>query len=340
MDEKLNISIDNYLNPKGFLGYFQRILYKFSKYKYYVKGDEGSNILILINNEFIQRNDHYKQAEVIFDALISSGEKVKFVSARRVLSLSYNNSFQKQFENVYLEIDDDFEKVLVFCDSVPLQNFIVNKFNQRKVQTYSLQHGFYAEDNNKVFLDVYKSSNSKNFFVWDERTLKYMRKHNPLRNYIKVGPHHSNNLKNKNKPLVNRIAIYGCGKDQKSENIYLCKIFNMLSSNGHDPIFIGHPKFSVIDRIIFFILNNVWVNQNKEKYHFYKLSIVLNSTVYLELENNNEPYFIINDHFQKKILPSLNELFEQKKLETNFLKPFLTKEKSIKLIIKNLVNDF
>ena len=339
MDKKLKISIDNYLNPKGFLGFFQRILYKFSKYKYSVKGDEGSNILILINNEFIQRKDHYKQVELIYDSLKSSGEKVKFVSARRVLSLSYKNSFLKQFENFYLDIDGDFKKVLVFCDSVPLQNFIVNKFNQRKVDTYSLQHGFYAEDNNKVFLNVYKSSNSKFFFVWDERTLKYMKKHNPDRNYISVGPHHSNKLKNKNKFLTNRIAIYGCGKDQKSENIYLCKIFKMLTSNGLDCVFIGHPKFNLIDRIIFFILNNVWVNQNKEKNYFYKLSIVLNSSVYLELEDNKEPYFIVNNHFQQKILPKSNELFEKKKMQFNLLKPFHGKEESLKIIIKNLTND-
>ena len=41
------------------------------------------------------------------------------------------------------------KKVIVFCDTSPLQNFICDYYNKKNVDTYSFQHGFYIEDHNE-----------------------------------------------------------------------------------------------------------------------------------------------------------------------------------------------
>ena len=340
MDEKLNISINNFLLSKGPLGYFKNTLYKkFSKYKLTYKGNVNSEILLFINNEFFLRKDHFEQISTVKNKLLEQGYESLLITAERKLSFNTSNSVVDQFEKVFKDINRSYKKVLVFCDSVPLQNYIVEKFNRLNIDTYSLQHGFYLEDSHKVFFNVYRSSNSNNFFVWDDRTLKNMKKHNLNRNYIKVGPHHKQHSKDKNKIITDKVAIFGCGRDQENQNKYLAKLYKFLLSNGYNPIFIGHPKINLIDRIKFYFLNKVWIHKNKAKSKSYKLSLVLNSSVFLELEENGDNFLLLNSHFEKKILPTIKELFEYKIPQYKLLTPFYKKNEALQLIIKNLVND-
>ena len=340
-NEKLDISINNFLLSKGLLGYFKNIVYKkFSKYKLTYHGSRNSEILLFINNEFILRKDHFEQIWSIKNKLLELGYESLLITAKRRLSINKSDSLIDQFDKVYTDLNNPYKKVLVFCDSVPLQNYIINRFNVLDINTYSLQHGFYLEDSHKVFLKVYQSSNSQNFFVWDDRTLKNLKKHNLNRNYIKVGPHHKKHFKpTKYKKPVEKVAIFGCGKDQKFENIYLSKTYKSLLSKGCDVVFIGHPKFSLIDRIKFYFLNKVWVSRNKAKSKSYKLSLILNSSVFLELQENDNPYFMLNKHFLENRLPTNEELFKSNVAQDELLKPFLKKEESLDLIIKNLTND-
>ena len=91
-----------------------------------------------------------------------------------------------------------------------------NKKLDISINSFLFSSGFYLEDSLKVFFNVYRYSNSNNFFVWDDRTLKNMKKYNLNRNYIKEGPHHKQQSKNKDKTIVNKVVTFGCGKDQEN----------------------------------------------------------------------------------------------------------------------------
>ncbi|WP_299061919.1 hypothetical protein [uncultured Polaribacter sp.] len=336
--DKLNISIKNYLNPKGLRGFFLKIFYFFSDYTISVRGSLGSGVLLFINNEFSLRKDHYKQLERVYLSLLERGVDVVFVSATRRLTFFGKFNFKKQFEKVFLKIGSNYEKVLVFCDSVPLQNFLVSKYNTNKVPTYSLQHGFYIEDSNEVFLNVYKSSNAKNFFVWDKRTLQYMKKHNFDRNYILVGPHlekeySSNSISVKSKY---QIAIYGCGKDQNEENDYLKKVYFFLKSKDIKTVIIPHPKWTIFDKIFFYFKNNIWLKSNKLKHCSFDLSLVLNSTVFNELKVRGEKYKILNSYFKSGIIPSVEQMFDADNERMDVLSPFSDVKESLSIIINSL----
>lgn len=344
MTEHINIAIDNYLNRKGLLNFIISLMYRsHSKYRIKLHSEKQGEILLFINNEYRIRKDHFEQLKYIQQHLFSLGIDSTMISAKRVFRPFRFWDYQKQFEHIFklVKQTNHFKKVVVFCDSVPLQTYIVDQFNKLGVETFSLQHGFYAEDSNKVFRNVYRSSNSKNFFVWDERTLKFMTKHNPTRNYVKVGPHFYKNHVDRNKSFSDRIAIYGCGKDQSSENTYLCKIYNLLHFTGYKPIFIAHPKFNVIDRLNFYFKSKIWISKNKFKNKSYKFSFVLNSSVFLELQSNNENYFLLNTNYSINEIPDLHRIIESNQIHdpiNQTLKPFLNPKDSLELITKHLTN--
>lgn len=342
---KLEISIENYLNPKGFLGLIYKILYVFSEYSISIKGSLNSDVLLFINNEFNLRKDHYHQLEEIYTNLNKGGVKAVLISAKRVIVPTISTSYEKQFENVFNEIGTKFKKVIVFCDSVPLQNFLVTQFNDLNITTYSLQHGFYIEDSNEVFLNVYRSSNAKNFFVWDKRTLKFMNKYNSNRNYILSGPHAKNNFDSGDLKINDKyqVAIFGCGKDQKHQNKYLSDLFLKFKECGYNPVLISHPKLNVIERIILSLKNKTPFKSNKYKNYKYKLALVLNSAVSIELSQNSQPYVVLNSFFNTNTFPDVNLImnsnddFIDKSL--NDLSPFLDKKNSLETIIKEIKND-
>jgi len=340
---KLEISIKNYLNPKGFLGMIYKIFYSFSEYSISIKGSLESEVLLFINNEFILRKDHYSQLEEIYDNLISEGVNATIISAKRVFAPRINTTYVKQFEKVFHQIGAKYSKVIVFCDSVPLQNFLVARYNDLNISTYSLQHGFYIEDSNEVFLNVYKSSNAKNFFVWDKRTLKYMTKYYPDRNYILSGPFVKNDGFNPRDLKVSNkyeIAIFGCGKDQNDQNKYLSDIFLKFKEYGYNPVFISHPKFNIVERFIFSLKYKIPFKSNKYKNYKYKLAFVLNSSVSIELSQNNQPFVVLNSYFSSNksldvnLIMNTNEVYFDKKL--NDLTPFLNKKNSLLTIIKEI----
>lgn len=342
---KLEFSIENYLNPKGLLGAIYKTLYIFSEYSISIKGSLTSDVLLFINNEFILRKDHYYQLEEIYNNLIKDGVKVTLISAKRVLVPNINTTHENQFEKVFNKIGTKFKKVIVFCDSVPLQNFLVTKFNDLNIPTFSLQHGFYIEDSNEVFLNVYNSSNAQNFFVWDKRTLKFMKKYNPNRNYILSGPHAKNNF-NKEVLKINdkyQVAIFGCGKDQKHQNKYLSDLFLKFKKFGYNPVLISHPKINVIERIILSLKNKIPFKSNKYKNYKYKLALVLNSAVSIELSQNGQSYVVLNNFFNTNTFPDINLMmnssdnFIDKSLKE--LSPFLNKKNSLETIIKEIKND-
>lgn len=342
---KLEFSIENYLNPKGFLGTIYKTLYIFSEYSISIKGSLTSDVLLFINNEFILRKDHYYQLEEIYNNLIKDGVNVTLISAKRVLVPNINTTHENQFEKVFNEIGTKFKKVIVFCDSVPLQNFLVAKYNNLNIPTYSLQHGFYIEDSNEVFLNVYRSSNAQNFFVWDKRTLKFMTKYYPNRNYILSGPHAKNNFDSGDFEINDKyqIAIFGCGKDQKYQNKYLSDLFLKFKKCEYNPVLISHPKLNIIDRFIFSYKYKIPFKSNKYKKYKYKLALVLNSAVSIELSQKGQPYVVLNSFFCKNTYPDINLImnsrgnFTDKSLDD--LSPFLDKKNSLKTIIKQIRND-
>lgn len=345
MTEQVKIAIENYLNRKGLLNVILSFISRnHSQYKIKLHSETKSEILLFINNEYRLRKDHFEQLKYIQQYLLSLGLNSTMISSKRVFHPFRFWNYQKQFDYIFQLITqtNHFKKVIVFCDSVPLQTYIVDQFNNLGVETFSLQHGFYAEDNSDVFKKVYQASNAKNFFVWDNRTLKYMKKYNSDRKYIKTGPHYKSDFKPKVRPKAkSKIAIYSCGKDQIKENIYLSKLYIELQSQSISCILIAHPKINLFEKMNFYFKYKVWMSSNSNKKYSYTNSLILNSSVYLELEELGENYFILNEHYLKNITPTPEDYFSSKKDESSsILKPFQNPDNALKTIIKTLTHDF
>lgn len=350
----------------GKFKYFFGLVFLFiTKYKINTCSQNSKEIVFIINYEKTARYDHIDHFKYIYDSTNTAlGYHVSYFEIKRVLnwnilelinSLIKKKSFFKIINDQMSEIlkaihDSEIKKVVLFCDTVPLQNYICDFYNKINIETYSLQHGFYIPDDNKIFELVYKASNSKNFFVWDRRTLKYMLKHKggQCRNFIKAGPFsksvYSNSIIKRNKnSYIKNIAIYGCGKDQVSQNKYLVSLYKYLKMNTGFKIFlITHPLIKPLSRLRMSINHKVFFRTNKLKSNQYDLHLVLNSGVWLELEEQGERYYLLNDLYTKDVshkraykkifspsLPSSRE---------HVLSPFYKDLDSIEIIVKNIID--
>ena len=82
------------------------------------------------------------------------------------------------------------------------------------------------------------------------------------------------------------------------------------------------------------------MSNNSKKSFSYLNSLILNSTVYLELENRGENYFILNNYFLKKCMPDFNDIINKKNGGNNgILRPFYDPVKSLHKILNTLIND-
>jgi len=326
MNEKLpestKIAISNIISHKSGCNKILACLYIcFSKYIIVESSrTSNANIKIFINFDYLTREDHLKLLKEIRDRLdLDYDAKTDFFHVKRSLSFdvfagfmnlircaNLFNIFARQMRDITNKIySDKYEKVLVFCDSVPLQNYLCSIYNSKNVATYTLQHGFYVDDENSVFRGVYQSSNALNFFVWDKRTLKYLEKFGvgKKRRYIECGPiFGSANIRSDNKEeRIREIAIYGCGKDQVEQNKYLFLILKHMQRRYDLNVeFVSHPRFNFFDRVIWSCKNRIKLHPNMRKKKDYDLHLVLNSSVWLELSARDCKFYILNRSFEQK----------------------------------------
>jgi len=325
---------------KNKLSSFLSVVYlSLTKYKITTKILNGTENIFIINWEKIIRDTHRKQFRYLYEKFYneynksSSYYEIKRVFNWNIFECIFNLSryrrinyhINNQMKYIINDINhNNIRNIIVFCDTVPLQNYICEYYNHfSDVNTYTLQHGFYISDTNYIFKTVYKSSNAKFFFGWDNNTIGYMKKYDTKekRKFIKAGPFFveeiNNNIKfEKDKP-INSIAIYGCGRDQVEQNIYLLSLAKYLKRNNFKVKYICHPILSFSYKIYMGLKFKIYLYNNKYKYFEYDISLVLNSSVWLELEQKNQKYYILNNEFEGK-----------KDFHSTMLK--ITKKKSIK----------
>jgi hypothetical protein len=331
-----------------------------TKYKINMKVHKNSDTIFFINFENITRYDHLKQFMYLYhkvDEKLIDG--ASFIHINRVINWNIielfsiivkNEKIFKIFDNQAKKILEDVKlkgvkKIIVFCDTVPLQNYLCETANKSGIETFSLQHGFYISDENKVFELVYKASNANKFFVWDKRSLFYLNKHNHSRNYIKAGPFQQL-LKDKaiveqENPDKNLIAIYSCGKDQVNQNFYLIELIKYFEKNSKNSYkLIAHPRFSILERFLFSFKNKVFLYSNKNKLAKYDIHFVLNSAIWLELEQQGEKFYLLNDDYENNTsFDQIKQkvLIDQNLNQENPLKPFFKNEEALNQIIKHIL---
>jgi len=192
--------------------------------------------------------------------------------------------------------------------------------------------------------------NAKNFFVWDKRTLKYMKKHNEGRNrsFIKAGPlsrklYTHSKIESKNNNDIQSIAIYGCGKDQVEQNEYLVDLYKYLKMHSKlEVVFISHPIFKIFFRLRQSFKYKIFFEDNQKKYGQYDLHLVLNSGVWLELEEHGKRYYLLNNDFDKKLSlsqTSINCFKKHTALNKNELQPFFKNMDVVKIIQQEITSN-
>lgn len=291
--------------------------------QYKLVSNEGSvraEYLFIISHEKIVREDHLKVFTKIFNHVIDKqkGDCLKLEYKRvfgfslgRLYKSKFNlhNLLKEQMNEIVKDINfQGLKKVIVFCDTSPLQNYIVEYCYNHDVETLGMQHGFYPIPNNDYWRRVYLASNAHTFAAWDNQTLGFMNQYSRgrKRDFLQVGPININEKKiNKNNAelsVLKKIAIYGAGIDQIEINNYLVDLSKYIKNNSDlEVTFICHPYFKLIDRIKHTIKTGVSHESNKRKHDNYDCHIVLNSSVWLELEQKNLRYIRLDTVYLNQI---------------------------------------
>jgi hypothetical protein len=122
------------------------------------------------------------------------------------------------------------------------------------------------------------------------------------RKFIKAGPitfdiDKNNSISNK----VDKIAIYSAGIDQMEINVYLIKLIKYIKENSKiDVTFICHPYFSFYNRVISTITTGVKFEKNSKKNNNYDCHLILNSSVWLELEQKKCRFIRLDAMYYEK----------------------------------------
>jgi hypothetical protein len=343
-----------------FISYFYLVITKY-KLKENIHS-KRSEILFFNSYEKVFRKDHYLIFKKLYDKVSKENNSSKLEYKRGINFLFLEiliNLFKSkgnilklieiQMIKVVREINfKNIEFIVVFCDTSPLQNYIVNFAINKGIKTMSLQHGFYPDIDNFYWNRIYMASNSDYFGAWDQKTINlFNNKSSIKRKYLKVGPISINEKQtNKNKnSSIKTIAIYSVGKDQQDVNRYLVSLYKYFKKNtGLNIIFISHPRFNFIDRFAYSLKNGIFFRDNSLKKRKYDYHFVLNSSVWLELELNNESFLRLDDFYLKKVefKVLLNEMYLNKNQLESFNKNlrihFKSSEESLTTINNFILN--
>jgi len=316
-------------------GMFHRVLsfffIAFTKYKAIkLEGNKFSEHLFIISSERKVRADHQQVFQKVYDECFgrSNGNSLK-VEYKRVINnslysvlhdvmyskFSVHRLLELQMDKVVNRLPiDNVKDVIVFCDTVLLSNYIVECCQEKDIPTFGMQHGFYPDSSDLYWRRVYLASNTENFFAWDKRTVDLMSAHSGIRHrkFIEAGPTNfslNDGMKNKKmdpdrrdakNETLESVAIYGAGLDQREVNVYLVGLARFLAVNSDVKVtFICHPYFKLWRRVVGLIQTRVIHHSNASKNKAYDLHVVLNSSVWLELDMRNFAYIRLDDFYNK-----------------------------------------
>jgi hypothetical protein len=346
---------------------FALIFIIFSEYRIVRKENgEQKNTLFFISHEKTFRKDHSDVFYLVYSNCNKKNNSISYVEYQRILSFkninlnlikelvflnfSISSFLKKQFLFVYQDNHIiDYDKIIVFCDVSILQNFIINKIHcdKKNVPTLSMQHGFYPLENSKYWRRVYLASVAKVLAVWDEETILWMNKFKGIKDkkYIKCGPINLNKkiaLKKFDFSNANTIAVYSGGKDQIKTNEFLYSLIRKIKISTNKNIsLISHPNLKFYNRLLLTFSSRINHLPNGFKNKKYDFHIMLNSSVWVELERKGESYFRLDYLYQNNngvddVLSSLVNNLNQNSL--NYRIPFLNDNEAIDSICNYLSN--
>lgn len=278
-------------------------------------GYEDTGVCFIISHEKVIRNDHLAIFQRLFDfSQIANNSKYCKIEFKRRFGFSWKRLLVSRFNiNTLIELQmkealqsinlTKTKKVIVFCDTTPLQNYIVEHCHQHNIDTLSLQHGFYPLAVNNYWRKVYLASNARTFAAWDWQTVEFMNKfsRSRKRNFIEAGPIllEQNSGIGANESSYFEIAVYSAGVDQAEINAYLVDLIKYIKGNEENIkiTFVCHPYFGFFDRLVSSLRTGVQFESNKKKNGPYDCHLVLNSSVWLELEQKNFNYIRLDSFF-------------------------------------------
>jgi len=339
----------------------------FSEYKIIHKEiGKKTNTLFFISHEKTFRKDHSDIFYSVYSNCNQPNNSMDYIEYKRVFSFknfnfnlikqilclkfSISNFLEKQFLSVYQYNNIlEYDQIIVFCDVSILQNYVINKIHSDNVNVVSLsmQHGFYPLENSKYWRRVYLTSIAKVLAVWDKETLNWMNKFKGIKEkkYIKCGPINRNKKNTFNQfdfSNANSVVIYSGGKDQIDTNEFLYSLIKIIRINTNKNIsLISHPNLKFYNRLYFTLKSGIKHLPNSFKNKKYDFHIMLNSSVWVELERRGESYFRIDYFYQNNY--NVDEVFSslinnENKNILNYRIPFLNDQEAIDSICNYLSN--
>lgn len=159
----------------------------FFPYSIHDRNNKG-RVLLIASFERRIRQDYIDHVKNIASFLNSKNIESDFLIIKRCFLLVKLISGRRSAVNLLPKLLKDINGLIVHCDTTILENYIVNTANDKKIETFSLQHGFFPHyKSSKQWYAEYEYSNSNNMFLWDFETMSYYSKLHPKRDYFVVG---------------------------------------------------------------------------------------------------------------------------------------------------------
>jgi len=262
---KKNITLKELAKYMWNTRFFNRFDYK------YIKNEK--NNMLGIYSDLYYREDHYNifinfiKEFNFFDYIIPVKNKDRFNLKRGIhmvisdfniwkslrkldldiyhkLWLLMRMGLVKRYSDIIFEIisEKEYEYVLVYNDSCPYENIIIQKMNQKGVYTATLQHGKFDLNGNWKGIE-YKASVAKDFLAWNEWT-RDLAKEAGLTNVKVLGiPRYIKRRNiNRNKIKTSLFCVILGDKASHDENLILVEMAEQLAEKLNKKFYIRfHP---------------------------------------------------------------------------------------------------
>jgi len=280
--------------------------------------EEGHSVLMLYASDRVNREDHVNAIKLLKNELNNKGNIASFIRINRVINIDVNFIFKNIFSSlgdIYLHQADkvsqsicveSYKTLVVHCDAVPIQSFVVAQSNERGLDTYSLQHGFYPDPKTSKQWEIeYKYSNAKKVFVWDDVTRGYFEKCQPNRLYIESGPFYYDAIVG---TINNSLVFFTSSKYDVKHNQYLLRVAKFYKKNNKNKsvFIICHPNYSLVDRIKLTVETGIKVKATNYKQNLGKENICfcINSSVWVDLNLKGACYKLLDNYYMSDIFYS------------------------------------
>ena len=358
------------LNRHSFLSYSKHFGSKFKNtlsYLYLVytnisittEKNNNARVLMAIGFDRVIRKDHLSQFTTYMNILTKHSipydkchyrrkytlfSKAQLANIYFIFKSRFNlrTFLNYQFKYATSRIDiKKYDKIAVFTDTAPLQNYICHLASKNNIKSYTFQHGFYPQVKEKYWRRIYRCMNAEYFFVWNQATINnsqgLVQKKRKVIKFAPIGF---------NKSFISRsykldsqshtdIAVYFCGIDQEPKNIYLAKFCKALEKGDQYRVHkYAHPGFSPSDIKHYKSKHGIVF---AEKGTACDLNIVLGSSIWIELASKEKDFILLDQYYEKRInLSTLEDFSLPHRGISESMMPFLSNDEMEHALVSTL----